>query len=179
MLVAFMQATSVQAQPPRSGGFDLTYGIAKGVGGDYIHRPGTLNSLEMFFSTRMDGANTPLLLGLQAFYFAADDGDNVCIPSTVHTGCIRHFPDVGGAGLLVAYEPTLLSTLFLHLNGGLAIAAPTSDGGPTIGFHAAARIGQSIGRHFAIIAGGRIIAIPDMRGESVTLPAITFGLRIR
>ncbi len=178
VMLLTMIASSSQAQPPRSGGFDLTYGIGKGLGDEYKDRNGTLNSFELFFSTRMDGGNTPLLLGAQAIYFAADNGDDECILSQI-SGCVRKFPDIAGGGLLIAFEPTFLTNTFVHLNGGLAVVQPSSDGGPTIGFLGAARLGQSIGRHLAILAGIRTLAIPDMRGGSVNIPAVHFGLRIR
>ena len=178
-ILLFSVSGAVPAQPPRSGGFDFTYGVGSGSGGEFKDRSGTLSALEILFSTRMDGGNTPLLLGAEAVYFAADDGDNECIPSTVVQGCVRKFPDVAAGGLLLAYEPNILANTFIHVNGGLAVVQPSLDGGPTIGFLASARLGQSIGRHFAVLAGGRLLSVPDMRGEGVNIPAFTVGIRIR
>jgi hypothetical protein len=179
LLSSLTLSSTLAAQPPRSGGFDLTYGIGSSTGGEYKDRSGTLNSIELLFSTRMDGGNTPLLLGAQAIYFAADDGDNSCVPSEIIVGCVRKFPDVAGGGLLLAYEPTFLANTFFHINGGIAVVQPSSDGGPTIGLLGAARLGQSIGRHLAILVGGRVLSVPNMRGDAVHIPAFSFGIRIR
>jgi hypothetical protein len=179
VLLTMSASSSAHAQPPRSGGFDFTYGFATGSGGDFRDRKGSLNSVEVLFSTRIDGGNSTVLLGAQAIYFAGDDGDGECILSQVTGQCTRSFPDVAGAGLIVAYEPLILANTFLSINGGLAFVQPSSDGGPTIGWLGAAKVGQSIGRHLALLAGGRIIAVPNMRGESVTIPAFMVGLRLR
>jgi hypothetical protein len=171
-------ANAAAAQPPRSGGFDLTYGVGTGMGGEYKDRDGKLTSVEVYFSTRLDGGNSLLLLGLQGMYFAADDADYDCLVSQFG-GCVRKFPDVAAGAMLAAFEPIFLRNTFVQLSGGLAVVQPTSDGGPVFGWLGGVKLGQGIGRHLAVVGAARLLGVPNFRGEPVTLRSYSFGLRVR
>jgi hypothetical protein len=86
---------------------------------------------------------------------------------------------VAGAGVIAAFEPMITATTFLHLNGGIGVIQPLNDGGPTIAGLGAAKVGQGLSRHFAVMAGARVMYAPSFRGTPVTIPTYTVGLRIR
>ena len=174
-------AHSVAAQPPRSGGYDFAFGTGTSTGEGYKNRSGKLTTVEVFFSTRMDGTNTPLLMGAQIGYFAQDDPTDggACIIVPRINLCARNLPDMAMAGLSVAFEPTFGTYNFVHLNLGGSFLQPSSDGGPTLAGHGAVKLGRSFGQHLAIFGGGRVLAIPDLRGFAVTLTTWTVGIRVR
>jgi hypothetical protein len=129
----------------------------------------------------MDGTNSPILMGATVSYFAQTDPTDggVCVPAPEIGGCAPNFPDLALAGLMAAFEPNILTNTFLHVSAGGSFVQPSSSGGPTIAVHGSAKIGQSFGRHLALLAGARLLNIPDLRGFSATLTTYAITLRIR
>jgi hypothetical protein len=170
-------ASPAVAQPARSGGYDITYGVGTASGDLYINQKGAMATVEVLFSTRMDGTNTPFLMGAHIGYFASEDPTGECVPSPF--GCAPSYPDMAFAGLQGAYEPLITSSTFFHLSAGGSFLQPSSSGGPTIGLFGAARLGQGIGRHLGVTIGARSFFIPDLRGETSLLTTYSAGIRIR
>jgi hypothetical protein len=180
-LLMFHLVAQPGAAQPRSGGYDFSWGTGTSTGEGYKNRSGQLTTAEVFFSTRMDGTNSPFLMGAQIGYFAQDDPTDggACVFVERIDGCARNLPDMAMAGLLAAWEPTFGVYNYLHASAGASFVQPSSDGGPTLAGHASARVGRAFGDHIAVFGGGRVLIVPDLRGFSVTLATFTVGLRLR
>jgi hypothetical protein len=175
-IAALVVAHAANAQNSVLWATDASVGFSQGRGGEFALRSNPVAEIGV-------SARKPLRynIGLDAevdydWSGRLPDPDLTCIVDS-RGGCAPRFPEIGGPVGLVGVTLGAADVVQLRVNAGLAAysADNTRLGTPVTAIDIAGAPMSSL----AIVAGWRAFALPDYRGDRLTVTSWHLGLRLQ